>query len=336
MLTSTPFMPNLDPLAAGPQCASAPLSVRVKSTIRAYLALSKARLCALVIMTSATGYLLALAEPLRWSHLLWAMLGCGLAALGVNALNQCMEVERDRRMRRTRARPLPAGQLSLPHAAAFGMLLSAAGPLVLLATCNPLSAFLTVLCQGVYLLWYTPMKLRSPLNTLVGAISGALPPMVGWAAASGRLEAGAWAIGAILFFWQIPHFLALAWVYRDDYARGGFRMLSVSDPGGTRTADAALLYALALIPVSLALSLTGATGWAYAVAALFIGLLMLLAAVAFRWTPGVPGARRLFVASIIYLPLLLIAMLLDAQPARSHSAAAPPASAQRIAAAAQP
>lgn len=284
---------------------------RLRDTLAAYAELSKARLSSLVLMTTGAGFLLAQQGAVDWARLVLTLLGSALAAFGVNALNQRIEIERDRRMPRTCRRPLPLGLISPRAATAFGLTLSLAGPILLAAGVNWPSAVLTLLCEVVYLAAYTPLKLRTPLNTLVGAICGALPPMIGWAAVTGGLDWPAWSLGAILFIWQIPHFLALAWLYRDDYLRGGFRMLSADDSDGGRTASVALLYSALLVPVSLTLVLGGATGALYGFAALLLGGWLLWVNIRFCRQPSPGSARRLFLASVIYLPLLLIMMIVD-------------------------
>jgi protoheme IX farnesyltransferase len=294
-----------------------PLRRQARFSLRwaeAYAELSKARLSALVIATTAVGFVLGRPASWSWSALLATLIGSGLAALGVNALNQCIEAERDARMLRTRRRPLPAGTIAARHAWLFGCLASLAGPLVLLAWVNALSAFLTVICQAVYLFPYTPLKTRSALNTLVGAVCGALPPVIGWAAAAGTLAPAAYVLGALLFIWQIPHFLALAWMYREDYRRGGFRMLPDADPSGRRTSHVALLYAVALLPVSLLMYLTGAVGAVYAVGALLLGGVLVWLCIRFCRQRSEEHARHVFLGSIAYLPLLLLLMVLDQRP----------------------
>jgi len=308
----------------------------VRATVGALLELSKHRLSSLVLLTTLVGFLLAAPGGVAWELLLATMLGTGLAAFGANALNQCLEVERDARMPRTRGRPLPSGRLSAATAWSYGVACSLIGPVILAGLVNVQAATLALATELIYLLVYTPLKTRSPLNTLVGAVCGALPPMIGWAAATGRLDAGAWVLGAILFVWQIPHFLALAWLYREDYQAGGFRMLPVVDVHGERTCQAILLYSLTLVPVALMLSLTGTTGRLYAVGAASLGLgLSALAAVLYR-ARSRANARRVFAASIVYLPLLLVLMLADRGPLDAGAAANAPTEASSVRFAAPP
>ncbi len=276
-----------------------------------YLRLSKARLSGLVLATTAVGFLLGGGSDVNWLLLVCTLAGTGCAALGINAVNQCMESDRDARMARTRNRPLPAGTISPRAAWSFGISLSVIGPVFLALTVDTLTAGLAVLCELVYVLVYTPLKVRSPLNTLVGAVCGAIPPMIGWAAAAGSLGAGAWVLGAILFVWQIPHFLALAWMYRSDYERGGFRMLPMFDTAGQATCQAVLLYTLALVPVTLMLTVVGVAGWVYAGGALVLGILFGLPGLKLYRRRDADAARRVFLASVIYLPLLLALMVTD-------------------------
>ena len=214
-------------------------------------------------------------------------------------------------MERTRGRPLPSGRLSPDSALAFGVLCSTAGLLALALGVNLLAAALAAATLVSYLFIYTPLKPRTALCTLVGAVPGALPPLIGWAAARGELGLAAWPLFFILFLWQLPHFLAIAWTWREDYARAGFRMLPVLDPEGGSTGRQIVLYCLALIPVSLLPAAMGSFGWLYFLTALAGGLGFLACGLATARTRSAPSARRLFFASILYLPLLLTTMTLD-------------------------
>ena len=210
-------------------------SLAGRSSLSSYLELGKARLSTLVVATTAVGFAVA---PGRFDALLfaWTLLGTTLAALGANSLNQWAERERDALMERTRTRPLPSGRLAAREALAAGVLESLGGVALLAALVNLLTALLAAFVILLYVLVYTPMKSRSHLNTLVGAVCGAIPPMMGWTAVTGALDPGAYILAAVLFVWQIPHFLALAWLYREDYQRGGYKMLPHSDPSGRLTA----------------------------------------------------------------------------------------------------
>ncbi|MEN8152214.1 MAG: heme o synthase, partial [Planctomycetota bacterium] len=213
--------------------------------------LTKLRLSGLVVFTGALGYLFAVPGAVRPLTLLATCLGTFLLSGGACAMNHWLEADVDARMRRTHDRPIPAGRMTPTSVLLFSLGLLAAGATLLFGAVNGLTAALGLLAAVVYVALYTPLKRLTTLNTLAGAIVGALPPMMGWSAATGRLDTGAYVLGAILFVWQIPHFLAIAWMYRDDYRRGGLRMLPVVDTAGTTTARMVLLYSLALIPVSL-------------------------------------------------------------------------------------
>lgn len=276
-----------------------------------WLVLTKARITALVLVTAATGYVLGTPGRIDALDLLALLLGVGLASGGAAALNQVYERETDARMRRTASRPVPAGRISPRAALAAGCLLSAAGVAWLAIAVNPLTGFLGLLTVVLYIAVYTPLKPRTSLNTLVGAIPGAIPPVLGWTAATGAVGLGGWALFSILFLWQLPHFLAIAWMFREDYARGGFPMLPVIDPGGASTGRQAALYNLALIPVSLTPTLLGLAGGVYFFGALLLGVLFLACGVAMALDRGPRSARRLLLASVTYLPILLVLLVLD-------------------------
>ncbi|HSE95388.1 MAG TPA: heme o synthase, partial [Methylomirabilota bacterium] len=239
-----------------------------------WLVLTKARITAMVLVTTAAGYVLG-APRVELGTLVWLLVGVGLASGGAAALNQVYERDADARMIRTASRPVPAGRISPARGLAAGLLLSAGGVGWLVFGINPLTGFLALLTVVLYIAVYTPLKPRTSLNTLVGAIPGAIPPVIGWTAATGSIGLGGWALFCILFLWQLPHFLAIAWLFRDDYARGGFPMLPVVDPAGGSTGRQATLYALALIPVSLTPTLLGLTGGVYFFGALALGVAFL-------------------------------------------------------------
>jgi protoheme IX farnesyltransferase len=243
--------------------------------------------------------------------ILHTILGTALIASGTAALNQWYEREADRKMRRTADRPIPSGRLSADRALLFGILLSIAGFAELGLGLNWLSAFLGLFTLLSYLFLYTPLKQRTPLSTLVGAFPGAMPPIIGYAAASGVLDAHAWTLFAILFLWQFPHFLAIAWMYREDYERAGIRMLPVVQPSGEATARQIVLYSLALIPVSMAPSLLGMSGKIYFFGALALGLWYLYSGVRVAFDRTILRARAVLLVSVIYLPLIYGLMLLD-------------------------
>jgi protoheme IX farnesyltransferase len=269
----------------------------------------------MVLITTATGFLLGARGGAHPTVLALTMLGVGLVAGGASVWNQVLERSRDALMRRTRSRPLPAGRVSPAEAAAFGAAITTAGLAVLAFGVNAPSALTALATWGLYVLVYTPLKPRSTLNTAVGAVPGALPPVIGWAAATGRLGAEAWALFLIVFLWQFPHFLAIAWIHREDYARGGHRMLPLVDPRGAMTGRQAVLHALALVPAGLLPSTIGLAGGWYFVGALTLGLYYLAVSVAFWTAVSDRSARRLLRASIIYLPLMLALLLLNPLPA---------------------
>ncbi|MGD1147896.1 MAG: heme o synthase [Thermoanaerobaculaceae bacterium] len=295
---------------------------RAWAGLRAYPELTKIRLTSLVVATTAVGFVMAGAVRPHLAQLVQTLVGTTLAAAGAMALNQYLEAARDARMNRTMHRPLPSGVITPRHALVFGLVVATAGLVILAAFANLLTATLGLTVVLVYTLVYTPLKPRSPLCTLAGAVCGAIPPMMGWTAAGAGLGFGAWLLAGVLFLWQIPHFLALAWLYREDYARGGFRMLPVVDASGGATGRMAVLYSLALVPVGIFAALGGVTGWRFAAAALALGccLLVLSSLLAIRRTDVV--ARRLFFATLAYLPLLLAAMVADRlQPAANLAVA---------------
>jgi protoheme IX farnesyltransferase len=292
------------PLALGPVAS-------MRRWPAVYFELAKARLSMLVLITTGVGYLLGCGDRIDWPLLGWLMLGTALCAACANAFNQLMEIERDSRMPRTHHRPLPSGRIGAMHTAVMATLAGGAGATMLAAKINAMTAGLALLTILLYLLLYTPLKTRTTHNTLVGAVVGAIPPMMGWTAARGRVEAGAWALAATLFVWQIPHFLALAWMYRRDYALGGYRMLPIIDPSGVVTCRAVLMWSVALLPVTLAVSFVGLSGWLYAASAVALGLWMIKLGVDLHRRRDELHARKLFIASVIYLPLLMAMMVLD-------------------------
>ena len=274
-----------------------------------YYELTKPRMNALVVVTTAVGYFMATKGGAEWARFLHTVIGTGLTAAGASVLNQYVEADLDARMPRTANRPLPAGRVSPIEALVYAVILSSAGVLYLATLVNPLTAALAALTLVTYVFLYTPLKTRTSLCTVVGAVPGAIPPMIGFAAVDGMLSPGAWALFSILFFWQLPHFLAIAILYRDDYARGGMKMLPVLDPGGAFTGRQIVLWSLALIPVSLFPSVVGMTGRGYFMAAALLGVAFLACAVKCALSGSRPDARRLFLFSIIYLPALLGVMM---------------------------
>jgi protoheme IX farnesyltransferase len=276
------------------------------SIVRDYLELSKSRIVLMVLITTAAGYFFA-APRVDWSLLLNTLLGTALVAAGTNALNQYVEREYDAKMRRTRLRPLPDGRIAPRAALLFSVSISIIGTLYLGLAVNWLTAALGALTLITYIFIYTPLKRVSTICTLIGAIPGAIPPLMGWTAATGMLSTGGWIVFAILFFWQLPHFMAISWMYRDDYARGGFAMLSVQDDDGRATARQAVFYSFALLTVSVLPPLFGLATFVYLVGAIAAGAALTIASFAFLADRTPRSARRLFMSSNIYL---IVAMLL--------------------------
>ena len=279
--------------------------------MRDYLELTKPRITLLILICTAVGYWFGCGASFHWTTLAHALLGTALLASGTSALNQWYEVESDAKMRRTRERPLAAGRIKRRHGLAFGLLLSAAGFADLWYGTNLLTAALGLFTLLSYLLLYTPLKQRSPVCTTVGAIPGAMPPLIGYAAAGHGIDAGALALFLILFVWQFPHFDAIAWMYRDDYARGGIRMLPVIEPDGRSTARRIVFCSLLLIPISLTPLLLGMTGALYAGAAIAAGLGVLYFGARLGRERTLPRAHALLLATVFYLPALLCVMVLD-------------------------
>ena len=269
------------------------------------LDLTKARLNLLVLITTFVGYWMGSSGAIHWLHLICAMLGTALTAAAAAALNQLWERKVDALMTRTASRPLPSGRMKGGTALAFGFALGTAGTALLWFAVNPLSALLALGTLVIYVLLYTPMKKRTALCTLVGAVSGAIPPVVGWAAANPHLTLGAWVLFAVLFTWQMPHFLAIAWMYRDQYRGAGLVMLKRDDKTGFATAATSFIFTLLLTAATLVPFNAGSAGSTYLGGALIINSVFFLAALHFFADRSRPVARRLFFASIIYLPLIL-------------------------------
>lgn len=276
-----------------------------------YIELTKPRITWLILMSTAVGYFFGHHGAWEIWSVLHTLLGTALIASGTAALNQWYEREADFKMRRTAGRPIPSGRLSASRALKFGVLLSTLGFAELTWGVNWLSGFLGLITLLSYLFLYTPLKQRTPLSTLVGAFPGAMPPIIGYAASSGILDAQAWTLFAILFLWQFPHFLAIAWMYREDYARAGILMLPVVQPSGEATARQIVLYSLALIPVSLIPSLLGMSGNIYFFGALALGLWYLYSGILVARDRTILRARAVLMVSVIYLPLIYGLMLLD-------------------------
>jgi protoheme IX farnesyltransferase len=276
-----------------------------------YLSLTKPELTILSVLTALAGYYLGAGGVLEGAGVIHTLLGTAMVGGGSGALNQYIERGYDAQMKRTENRPLPSGRIAPREALLFGLLLSCAGIAYLAASVNMLTALLAALTCVTYLSLYTPLKRLTPLATLVGAIPGALPPVMGWTAATGEISSGALVLFGILFFWQMPHFLSLAWMYRKDYARAGYRLLSVMDADGTRTATQAMVHTCLLIPVSFLLLKWGGAGIIYGVSAAILGAGFLVFSILLLSGRTSSAARRLFFASLMYLPALMLAMVLD-------------------------
>ena len=279
--------------------------------VRDLVELVKARLTLLVLLTTAVGFYLGAEGPINFVALLHTVFGTAAAAAGAAALNQWWEYNLDALMERTRSRPVPAGRMRPRDAVILGSALSIFGVAYLAFVCNALSAALAAITIIIYIFAYTPLKRVSTFNTALGAVPGALPPMIGWAAARGTLNAGAWTLFAILFFWQLPHFFAIAWMYRDDYARAGFQMISSDDRTGERSASQSVFFCMLLFVVAGLPAFLGIATVFYLLAELILGALFVAVAMRFLKTRARADARRLFITSIIYLPLLLGALVLS-------------------------
>lgn len=276
-----------------------------------FLELTKPRITWLILMSTGIGYFFGLRGGLDIWSLLHTLIGTGLIASGTAALNQWYEFDADARMNRTKQRPIPSGKVTRPQAFWFAMVLSVVGLAELTFRVNQLTGFLGLFTMASYLLLYTPMKRRSRHSTTVGAIPGAMPPLIGFAAASGVLTAEAWVLFAILFIWQFPHFYSIAWMYREDYGRAGIRMLPVEEPDGISTARQILAFLILLIPVSLIPTALGMTGKLYLVGATLAGLYFLRAGTRVFRDKSLVHARGVLLASVIYLPVLYGLLLID-------------------------
>jgi heme o synthase len=291
--------------------ATVSLQAPSRGTLADFVSLTKPRLNLLVVATSAAGYYLGAPGMPQPGPMLQAVAGTALVAAGAAVLNQVLERDTDALMRRTRSRALPDGRVLPGDARLFGIVSALSGLALLAAERHFIAAGLALATLIIYLAIYTPLKRRTSLATLVGAVPGALPPLIGWTASHGSLTLGGAALFGIVFLWQIPHFMAIAWMYRDDYATAGFPMLPVIDPAGRRAGRQAVVFAAALIPVSALPAFAGVSGVAYLIVALALGIGLLWLAIDFAATRTDRSARRLFFGSITYLPILWIAMIAD-------------------------
>jgi protoheme IX farnesyltransferase len=296
-------------LSAEPTAASPSTLVWRRATD--YLALTKPRVVARVLITTFVGFYLASSGGLAWLLLCHTLIGVALASGGTLALNQYLERDLDARMHRTQERPLPEGRLRPGEALGFGVVITAAGLLYLNLAVNSLSSLVTAASVGSYLFLYTPLKRKTPLCVIVGAVPGALPPVTGWSAASGGLPLEAWVLFAILFLWQIPHSLSIAVLYREDYARADFQLLPVMDPEGLYTGRQVIIHSLALFAVGLLPTTLHLAGVFYFATALILGAMMLVCGVMLARSYSAAAARRLLYASLVYLPSLLLVMAVD-------------------------
>lgn len=281
--------------------------------MRDFLELTKPRITLLILVCTAVGYSFGFQPPFRLLTFLQVLMGTALMASGTAALNQWYEADSDGKMCRTRTRPIPAGRMKRSHGFVFAGLLSTAGFVELWLGANALTAALGLFTLLSYILAYTPLKRRSQACTTVGALPGAMPPLIGYAAASGGLDARALALFLILFVWQFPHFYAIAWMYREDYARGGIRMLPVVEPDGESTAKRIVACSVLLVPISLAPLLFGMTGLIYPIAAVAAGLGLLHFGVRLGRERTSARARQVLLASVLYLPILFGIMVIDQQ-----------------------
>lgn len=296
---------HLDPLCV-------PHEREFSAVLKDYISLAKPRIGLMVLISTLIGFFLAVGSLEPFHLVLFTMFGTFLTVAGSAALNNFIERDSDARMRRTAKRPLPSGRVSPASALAFGVTLVLSGTAILVIQVNLLTGFLALLSSFLYVLVYTPLKRITWLNTMIGAIPGALPPVGGWAAATGELSFGAFALFLILFIWQHPHFYSIAWLYRDDYREGGFQMLPSIDPDGVRTSRHVMLFSLCLIPAAMLPTFIGMSGVFYGLGALMVSLYMLFAGYLFVKNWDERSARGLLRASLVFLPLIFLLVILDA------------------------
>jgi heme o synthase len=283
----------------------------LRERVSAYVELTKPRITFLIVLTAAAGFAMASVGHINYALMLSAMFGIGLLSSGIATLNQYAERDLDGLMRRTATRPLPTGKLAPWEALAFGAGITIGAEIYLLVFVNPLSALLGLTVIAGYVFAYTPLKTKTSLSTMVGAFPGAVPPLIGWTAARDSLSIEGWVLFAILFLWQFPHFLAIAWMYREDYGRAGILMLPVVEPDGRVTAQQIVVYTLMLLPVSVLPTVLGMSGRIYLAGAVLLGLLFLYSSLRAAFSMSRQQARRLLLASVLYLPLLFILMVLN-------------------------
>lgn len=276
-----------------------------------YFELTKPRITMMVVLTTMFGFYLGSPGSVDFLLLFNVSIGTALTAAGVSALNMVLEWDSDAKMRRTENRPIPSGRLTVLQGFYFGCTISAIGIIYLLVSVNFLTSLLAMITAELYLFGYTPLKKKTSLCTVIGAVPGAIPPMMGWAAVRNSLDFQAWWLFAVLFLWQLPHFLSIAWLYREDYARGGFPMLPVTDPTGVKTSRHIILQTIALLLVTLLPGALGFFGKVYMGGAFLLGCSFLIMGIRLALTKSHTSARRLLLTSVLYLPLLLLLMMLD-------------------------
>ena len=279
--------------------------------IAAYIELTKPNILTMVLVTTTIGFFLGGHGLHSLSLLFFTLLGAALTCAGASALNHYLERDADSKMKRTQNRPIPKGIISPSNAMSYGIVLVLFGIFILCWKVNLLTAFLSLLTAFLYILVYTPMKKLSWLNTTIGAIPGAIPPMGGWAAATGGLDSGAWVLFLILFAWQHPHFYAIAWMFKEDYRSAGFKMLPVIEPDGVRTFRQILFFSILLIPISILPTIIGMTGRIYLIGAMASSVGLLLLGISLATTTSIFDARKLLKATVIYLPILLFLIIID-------------------------
>ncbi len=306
-------MSAMSPLPVCPDVAKSAVFPRSLNRLADYKEIVKPRISLMVLLTVSCGYVLGMESPAVSISLLHACLGIAVVAVGSSAVNQWIERETDGRMRRTMNRPLPAGRLAPSEVLLFGITAAVLGCTYLTVMVNVETAVMTGLTFVMYACLYTPLKRVTSLCTIVGAVPGALPPVLGWLAAGGHFDEGAFALFAVLFLWQFPHFFAIAWLYRDDYCQAGLRMLPAGKSLPHVTGLLAVVYALGLIPVSLLPSQCGLAGGTYTIVAIGLGTAYLIASMLFAWQETRTSARRLLWTSLVYLPVLLLTLVWDHQ-----------------------
>jgi protoheme IX farnesyltransferase len=290
---------------------SEPKIITARGKIAAYVELTKPRIALMLVLTSAAGFYLGVKEAFDFALFVNSMIGIALLAFGVATLNQCWETETDALMERTAARPLPTQTLTLSEATIFGVLLCVVAEIYLTFLVNNLTAILGLIVIIGYVLLYTPLKTRTSASTAIGAIPGAIPPLMGWTSSADEITLGAWVLFSILFLWQFPHFLAIACMYREQYAKAGILMLPVIEKDGKLTARQIVIFTIMLLPVSLAPFFIGLAGPIYLIGAIVLGIWFLWASVTAAREKSIEKSRRLLMVSVIYLPILFILMVIN-------------------------